>query len=241
MEEIKTQAIVLKAIDYKDGGKLLTLFSLEHGLILAKIRGVAKPKAKLAFASQPFCFGEFILASKVGFTVVNCTAIENFYTLSSDFDKFIAGSGILELVSLLVKEEASAELFVEVLKALKSLEFTDSMPLAIFIKFFINSMRLAGYKMQLDNCPVCGSTGAIKERFSFSYGARMCAICADSNSIALSSGESAILKLINENSYEKLQKIKFLSIDNLVTIAKILTKYFEDKTGEELKGIKDYL
>ena len=56
--EVKTDAVVLKAIDYKDNDKLLTLFSPSLGKITAGIKGVKKPKAKLAFAAQPFCFAE---------------------------------------------------------------------------------------------------------------------------------------------------------------------------------------
>ena len=56
--DVKTEAVVLKAIDYKDNDKLLTLFSPSLGKITAGIKGVKKPKAKLAFAAQPFCFAE---------------------------------------------------------------------------------------------------------------------------------------------------------------------------------------
>ncbi|MBP5193572.1 MAG: recombination protein O N-terminal domain-containing protein [Clostridia bacterium] len=39
MEE-KVRAVVLRGVDYKDNDKILTLFSLESGLITAAIRGV---------------------------------------------------------------------------------------------------------------------------------------------------------------------------------------------------------
>ena len=58
--EIKTEAVVLGSTDYKDNDKLLTLFSPTMGKITANIRGVKKPKAKLAFAAQPFAFCEYI-------------------------------------------------------------------------------------------------------------------------------------------------------------------------------------
>jgi len=242
MEEIKTQAIVLKAIDYKEGGKLLTLFSLERGLIYAKIRGVSKPNAKLAFAAQPFCFGEYILASKVGFTVTNCTSIESFYSLTADFDKFVSASGILEMINILAREEEpNPTLFLATLKALKVLEFELAQPLAVFIKFFIFAMDNAGYRMKLDACPVCGNASPIKEKFSFRRGARMCAMCADNDSIFLSAGEVMVLKNINATPIEKLTTLKFASLDNVVTVVKILLRYFEEKTGEQIRGIKDYL
>ena len=52
--DVKTEAIVLQTLDYKDNDKLLTLFSPTLGKITAGIRGVKKPKARLAFAAQPF-------------------------------------------------------------------------------------------------------------------------------------------------------------------------------------------
>ena len=44
--DVKTEAVVLQTIDYKDNDKLLTLFSPTMGKITAGIRGVKKPKAK---------------------------------------------------------------------------------------------------------------------------------------------------------------------------------------------------
>ena len=64
--EIKTEGSVLQSIDYKDHDKLLTLFSPTLGKILVGARGAKKPKAKLSFAAQPFCFAEYILAEKGG-------------------------------------------------------------------------------------------------------------------------------------------------------------------------------
>ena len=63
MEE-KVRAVVLRGVDYKDNDKILTLFSLESGLITAAIRGVKKAGAKLKFAAQPFCFCEYVLSVK---------------------------------------------------------------------------------------------------------------------------------------------------------------------------------
>ena len=42
MEELKTKGIVIKAIDYKDSDKLVTIFSPDLGLIRARARGVKK-------------------------------------------------------------------------------------------------------------------------------------------------------------------------------------------------------
>ena len=43
--EIKTEAVVLQSLDYKDNDKILTLFSPTLGKITAGIKGVKKPTA----------------------------------------------------------------------------------------------------------------------------------------------------------------------------------------------------
>ena len=43
----KIKGIVISSIDYKDKDKLITIFSLEKGLITAKLTGVKNPKAKM--------------------------------------------------------------------------------------------------------------------------------------------------------------------------------------------------
>ena len=76
MEEIKTKGIVIKAQDYKDSDRIITIFSAELGLISARVRGVKKDKAKLAFATQPFALIEFMLVKSGNFyTCINATSI----------------------------------------------------------------------------------------------------------------------------------------------------------------------
>ena len=60
----KIKALVLRAADFKENDKLLLLYCGEYGKITASIRGVKKPGAKLKFAAEPFCFGEFMLSDR---------------------------------------------------------------------------------------------------------------------------------------------------------------------------------
>ena len=108
--EIKTEAIVLRSIDYKDNDKLLTLFSPELGKITAGIKGVKKPKAKLAFSAQPFCFAEYVLAEKNGrYTVTAAYLHESFFELRSDVDAFYAACAAAEICRTLAQENERHE------------------------------------------------------------------------------------------------------------------------------------
>ena len=103
--EIKTDAIVLRSIDYKDNDKILTLFSPTLGKITAGIRGVKKPKARLSFAAQPFCFSEYVLAEKGGrYTLTSAYLHESFFALRTDILRFYAACAAAEISRVILQE-----------------------------------------------------------------------------------------------------------------------------------------
>ena len=67
-------AVMLRASDYNENDKILTLLTAEKGKITAGIKGVKKAAAKLKFAAQPFCFAEYVLSERGGrYTVVKAS------------------------------------------------------------------------------------------------------------------------------------------------------------------------
>ena len=125
--EFKTDALVIKATDYKENDKLLNLFTPSRGKLTAGIRGVRKPKAKLAFAAQPFCFAEYVLAEKGGrYTVTAAYLYDGFFALRTDIVRYYAACAVLEICdALLVEEGESRALFIAAAEALKGLSLTD--------------------------------------------------------------------------------------------------------------------
>ena len=75
MSEIKIKGIVISSKDFKEYDKIITIYSLEKGIVYAKLTGVKKPKAKLKTVKEVFCFAEFILVSKNS----------DFYTIFIDY------------------------------------------------------------------------------------------------------------------------------------------------------------
>lgn len=245
MEEIKTQAIVLKSNIYKESDKLLTLFSLENGKIVAMIKGVLKPKAKLAFASQPFCFGEFNLVGKNGFfTVTNCSSNDLFFDITKDIERYYYGATILEICDILVKEnEANVELFILLLKSLKLLAYDKCEPLAVVNKFIIDALKFSGYKVNFDKCCKCQNKDIIRPFFSFAKGSVLCMPCSSREAsyevIELSRGEYAILKLLGGSKIDDMSRYKFQSKENLLSCLKLLINFFEQKVDIKVKAIDE--
>ncbi|MBQ8468260.1 MAG: DNA repair protein RecO [Clostridia bacterium] len=246
MNEIKTQAIVLSSTDYRDADKRLALFSIEYGLMFATIKGVKKPKAKLASYAQPFCFAEYLLSKKGDFySVINASSVENFFNLTSNFDKYVIGTAILEFCRKTVSpNDPALGLFVLTLKALKALDMTDANPMAVLIRFLIDAFKQIGYELELSACTKCGSEKNLSLGFGYNYdnGGLVCQKCMSlSEALVLSPQEQAVFKNIILTDIDNISNLKFSGRDALVEIIKILSKQYRLYTGEELKSISEYI
>lgn len=245
MEEIKTKGIVIKATDYKDSDKIVTIFSADRGIIHARARGVKKAKAKLAFAVQPFAFVEFMLATSGDFfTIINATSIDQFYDVTSDFDNFIFMSACLELCSKTIKEnDDSEEMFLLLLSTLKAVAYDKISAMQVFIKFMLDALRILGFSMELEVCASCGEKLSSKaSSFSFECNGLVCDKCSHSIPVLeLTVGELAILKKVNEASFDTLKNLKFINRDDLISVISLLLKVFRINTDEEIETIKQYL
>lgn len=243
MEQIKLQGIVLKATDYKDSDKLITIFSLEKGIITAKLVGVKKAKAKMAFAGQPFCYAEFVLAEKNGFyTVTGCSSIDCFFDITRDIDKFYLGLACLEVTSKSLQVgEVSLELFIALIKTLQALCYSSAQEMAVTIKFFIEVLEIIGYALSFDKCSICDKPLDAAEYYSFVAGGVVCEKCDKMNAFSISKGELAILKIINSTDFENLENLKFSSNENIKYALNLMQKTFVYKTGEKLQSFKAIL
>ena len=103
--ELIVNALMLRAADYNENDKILTLLTAERGKISAGIKGVKKAAAKLKFAAQPFCFAEYSLSQRGDrYTVTNAAECESFYDLRTDINKFYAASAAAEAANALTYE-----------------------------------------------------------------------------------------------------------------------------------------
>lgn len=245
MEEIKLKGIVISAKDYKDSDKIVTIFSAERGLIRARVRGVKKNKAKLAFAVQPFAFVEFMLTERDGFyTVINATSIDQFYSLTSDFDNYIFMIACMEVVQKTVKEnEEQIDLFLLLLNSLKLVAYQNVSSMNVFIKFMIEAMKYLGFWFVFDRCACCGQElNENQVSFSYEYNGLLCPKCQNKlEHLELNKVEYLILKNISSVDIEKIGTLHFPSREDKVSVISLLTKVFRLLTDEEILTIKEFL
>ncbi len=100
-----TEAIIIKNKDYQEYDKLVTAFSPYHGRISAVVKGVKKPKSKLASVVQSFTYGSYQFHSGKNLDrLVQGKPIHAFAHIKEDLSLMSAGMCMLELLDKAVPE-----------------------------------------------------------------------------------------------------------------------------------------
>lgn len=230
--EVKVNALVIKAVDYKESDKILTLYSLERGKITAGIKGVKKSGAKLKFASEPFAFCEFILAEKAGrFTVIGASYLDSFFSLRTNLIKYYASSVILESVNrLTVENEPDAELFSMIINAVKNVNYQDN-ELITLVEFLLKISDFSGYKIEKTDCEGCGEDISGRVFFSVRNAEFYCINCRPDYAMEITRETYNGIKNLIKESKELGDK------NSLIKLLKFFKYYLEIKTETRVKSI----
>ncbi|MDE5548291.1 MAG: DNA repair protein RecO [Clostridia bacterium] len=179
--EFKTDALVLRAVDYGENDKVVTLLTADRGKIAAGMKGVKKAGAKLKFAAQPFCFAEYVLTARgERNTVISAALHDGFYPLRERLDAYYAAVCVLEACDrLMLGETAEADskgLLLAAVRALSEIATGDDAAFSL-VRFLTEALALAGFPLRADTCAVCGKPLGAKLNFDFSDGAFCCSEC----------------------------------------------------------------
>ena len=162
MTEIVTDAVVLRAMDFRDNDKIIFLLSPTEGKISAVLKGVKKAAAKLKYAGEPFCFAEFTLARRGGMaTVAGCAQKESFFGLRQDVEAYYCGSAVMEIASVFSAEgQGDPELFGDVIRALERLSEGGDKKITL-ITYILAVLENFGQKPVFGRCAECGAINPV--------------------------------------------------------------------------------
>ncbi len=233
--EIKVNALMIRAADYGENDKILTLLTAERGKLTAGIKGVKKAGAKLKFAAQPFCLAEYVLTGRAGrYTVIQAAESESFYDLRCDINKFYAASALCEAAAALTfEEDAAPQLFFCCVKALGDMCGGDEC--MALISFLLRALSLSGYGFSAGACSECGASlaGAEKLRFDMDSGAFTCWNCG--TGVGVSGATFAVLKAAAGAPCGEVTE------EGKKRALRLLKEYFAVKTDSRLLSLAEYI
>lgn len=151
----KATGINLKSMPFGETDRLLTVLTIEQGLIRVIAPGARKHKSRLAGRSSQFVVNElFIVQGKQLDKLVQAETVRSFPGLASDLARLTASQYLAELVLCqALSEQPQGELFALLIEHLQRLEQTtgDSL-LASLTQGIFHLLALAGLAPEVKQC-----------------------------------------------------------------------------------------
>lgn len=231
----EVKGIVLGNVDVKEKDKLIWVYTLENGKITLSMKGVRQSKSKLKYAKDIFCFGTFLCEKGKGIDIVTgVDLIDNFENIRNNIDKYYEGCAILDLIKK-IGADANPPLFIELVKALKTLCYDDVKKFYVINKFLLTITNALGYNFLSYNCSAC------KLKLNMRYlnldiGEIVCPACKTFASIPISDLCYSALKILSGCEYEKIHTIK-IGGSGAYEAFLLLSKNLYHRTGIEILKI----
>ncbi len=239
---LKTQAIVIKEVNYRDNDKMLTLFSPEYGRVDALSRGCRKATAKLLACSQLFICGDFQFSiSKEKHYIAGCEIAHSFFDLRSDYKKLFTAQVFLEITGLFaLPEQPDRALYFLLINALYALEKEQNTPEYIMLFFLLKSAEAAGVAPNFEGCTNCGQMEG--QYFSVENGGLVCEKCRKNTSgrIQRLSNEAIFeMKRILSSPSKSVRESQDYSVSE--QLIQLMNEYLEIKTDNRFKTYRTWL
>ncbi|MCH7723141.1 MAG: DNA repair protein RecO [Bacteroidetes bacterium] len=171
---IKTEAIVLSKMNYRDTSIITIVYTEELGKISAIVKGGRSPRSKFGMIIDPLNHLQIIIYLKESREVQllsDAGIISHFPKLKENLKAVKYSYAVIELVNKLIPgDEPNKRIFKGLVRILSLLNSSDQSPEILFGRFFLFLTTEIGYEIQLDKCSVCGSTELNNGELGFNYG-----------------------------------------------------------------------
>lgn len=247
MPSFKTEAIVLKTINYGESDKIVTFFTKDFGKIKGIAKGARRSKKRFQNALNLFTHLRLIFFERERMNLVRadgCDILCTFQKIRDDLKKIFYANYFLELINEMSGEhERNPEAFDLLLFTLNMLDKTESKEEYMRI-FEIRALSLFGYRPNIKRCSVCKKTlEDLKDLTSFFFsqeqGGIICGMCLEgfSDLIPISLGTIRAIEKVSDMSLANIQRIKFTP-QILIETAEIFPRFIKYQLGKDLKSLK---
>jgi len=128
-EIIRTEAVVLRSLDYGETSQIVTLLTRKQGKVGVMAKGARRTKSQFGATLQPMAYTQVVFYYKPTRDLQilsESSHVESFHRLRRDLESITVGLRIVELVDALVEEESpQPEVFALTVRALRRLNHTE--------------------------------------------------------------------------------------------------------------------
>ncbi len=151
---IRTEAIVLRAMNYRETSQIVTLFTREKGKMAVLAKGARLLKSRFGSSLQPMSYTQVVFYHKPtrGLQTLSESAhVQPFHRISRDLEKISIGFRIVELVYALMEEEQQhPQVFNLLVEILGRLDEADVHAINLLPYFQMRLATVLGFAPDID-------------------------------------------------------------------------------------------
>ena len=176
----RDEAIVLRTHKLGEADRIITLLTRHHGRVRAVAKGVRRTTSRFGSRLEPFTHVDLQLAEGRNLDVITQAETLSPFSagLGADYERYTAGTVMLETAERLVSEEKqpSMQQFLLLVGGLRAMAAGEHRPGQVLDSYLLRSLAVAGYAPSFDHCARCGELGPHRW-FNPSMGGMVCVTC----------------------------------------------------------------
>ncbi|HLW70845.1 MAG TPA: DNA repair protein RecO [Candidatus Binataceae bacterium] len=242
--EESSPAIVLRARDYSESDRIVTLLTRDFGKLGGIAKGAKASRRRFERKLEPFsCVTLFFRRRPLGQLVFITRAEPGPMpqpVLEDDLRKIALGSYMVELADALTREEADAAAAYNVLAAGLAVLGRGPATAALRSAYDMKMLRAAGFGLEFDNCRICRSRVGIDAAaayFVISRGGIVCMRCrSEAPQGAVRLDASGVLALSKLGGVELGEAADLPSAG--AAAGRVLTQFLGDLLDRKLRSVE---
>ncbi len=155
---IRTEAVVLRAMEYGETSQIVTLFTREKGKLAVLAKGARLMKSRFGSSLQPMSYSQVVFYYKPtrGLQTLSESAhVQPFHGIGRDLEKLSVGLRVVELVYALMQEqEPNPQVFNLLLAVLGRLDEAGAHTANLLPYFQMRLAAVLGFAPDLDRAAV---------------------------------------------------------------------------------------
>lgn len=174
----REEGVVLRTHKLGEADRIVTLFTRSRGLLRAVAKGVRRTTSKFGARLEPFMVVDLQCYEGRSLDSVTQAVTLGAYgaSISVDYDRYRAGSAIVETAERLGEGGPSLPLYALLVGALRTLAAGKIAPDLVRDGYFLRAMSAAGWTPGFTDCVRCGAPGP-HTVVSVQAGGVLCEVC----------------------------------------------------------------
>jgi DNA repair protein RecO (recombination protein O) len=213
MSIVKSEAIFLKGINWRESSRILTAYSRDYGKVKLVAKGARRTKSKYGAALEPLTHAQIIFYQRETrdlYTLSEAGILDTFEGIKGNLEKFSQASIASEMLDRsLAPEEGNPGMFRFVLSYLKSLAgASPEEGRLLLLAFQLGLSSRLGFEPQIEHCLGCRRKESPAFFFSTRMGGILCERCTrfkDQTARRISPEALTTLRQLQDVEWEEIE------------------------------------